>query len=170
MSNFSNNFLDKLQKYSEKFNSNKVLDNLQTYNEKFHSALDDFSNSYINYKLYPEYSEHKTNYLNYKNIIESLQSNVFISSNDVQNNIDLLNNLTKILKKELGNAKKKNAELLKYLKNVTNDSNGSLLLIEQAKSLYLQKYISNITLLIGIIILFFTIFTVFYKNNAVNIH
>jgi hypothetical protein len=153
MSNVSDNFLNKLK----------------TYSEKFHSALDDFSNAYINYKLYPQYDEHKNTFLNYKGIIESLQAEVFISTNDVQKNIDNLTEMTRELNKKINSVKKNNTDLQKYLNDITNDSNGSKLLIDQSKSLYIEKYISNITLLIGSIILLVTLFKVYHKKTITQI-
>ena len=149
MSNISDNFLNKLK----------------TYSEKFHSALDEFSNAYINYKLYPQYDEHKNTYLNYKGIIESLQAQVFIATNDVQKNIDDLTEMTKELNKKINSVKTNNKNLQKHLNDIMNDSNGSKLLIDQSKSLYIQKYISNITLLIGSIILLITLFKVYHKKT-----
>ena len=71
----------------------QIINKLNTYTDKFYSVLDDFSNSYINYKMYPEYNEHANIYANNKAIIESLQADVFIATNDVQQNIDTLNGL-----------------------------------------------------------------------------
>uniref|UniRef100_A0A6C0D6M4 Uncharacterized protein n=1 Tax=viral metagenome TaxID=1070528 RepID=A0A6C0D6M4_9ZZZZ len=148
-----------------KFSSSNILDKLQTYSEKFHSALDDFSNAYINYKLYPQYEEHKNTYLNYKGVIESLQADVFIATNEIQKNIEMITESTKDLNSKINSAKKNNTNLQKHLNDVMNDSNGSHLLIKQTKSLYIQKYILNITLFIGSIMLLFTMFKVYQKKT-----
>jgi hypothetical protein len=147
--------------------SENSLNKLQTIGEKFNSALDDFSNSYVNYKLYPEYKDYEKIYSNSKRIIEQLQADVFVTTNDVQNNIDQLNKLLKNINKEIDSEKIKNTDLIKYLKDIMSDSDSSDLLMNQSKSLYVKKYISNITLLIGCILLLFSLFK-FYGKSVVN--
>jgi hypothetical protein len=144
--------------------SENSLNKLQTIGEKFSSALDDFSNSYVNYKLYPEYKDYEKIYSNSKRIIEQLQADLFVTTNDVQNNIDQLNKILKNINKEIDSEKTKNIKLIKYLKDITSDSDSSDLLMNESKSLYVKKYISNITLLIGSILLLFSLFKVYGKN------
>lgn len=141
-----------------------VLTKLQTNTQKFYSALDDFSSSYLNYKMHPDYTEYKQIYINSKGIIESLQAELFISTNDVEKNIGELNKLISSLNNKLTAEKEKNAKLNRALTSVNADSNGSDLLALQSKTLYTEKYLYNITLFIGICLLFYTIFKVYSKK------
>jgi hypothetical protein len=70
----------------------------------------------------------------------------------------------KNINKEIDSEKTKNTDLIKYLKDIMSDSDSSDLLMNQSKSLYVKKYISNITLLIGCILLLFSLFKVYGKS------
>jgi hypothetical protein len=75
--------------------SDAILSKLESNTQRFNSALDDFSNSYLNYKMYPNYNEYQQIYANSQGVIDALQAEVFIATNDVQKNIDNLNKLVK---------------------------------------------------------------------------
>jgi hypothetical protein len=145
--------------------SDNIEYKLNTINDKFYSALDDFSNSYINYKMFPGQNEYQQIYLNAKGIIESLQADVFIATNEVQNNIDNLTDLISDLNTKISSEKSKNTLLKSKLNEVSSDSNGSGLLLNESLTLYFNKNLSNITMTIGIIIVFITTFTVYSQNK-----
>jgi hypothetical protein len=141
--------------------SDEILNRLQTNTEKFYSALDDFSSSYLNYKMYPDYSEYRQIYANSQGVVESLQADLFISTNDVEKNIGELNKLISNLNTKLITEKEKYAKLTSDLTSVNADSNGSGLLSMQSKTLYFDKYVYNITLIVGILVLFYSLFKVY---------
>jgi hypothetical protein len=138
--------------------SDEILNRLQTNTEKFYSALDDFSSSYLNYKMHPDYSEYSQIYANSQGVIESLQAELFISTNDVEKNIGELNKLISNLNTKLITEKEKYAKLTSELNSVNADANGSELLSIQSKTLYFDKYVYNITLIVGILVLFYSLF------------
>ena len=139
----------------------QILDKLNAYTSKFYSALDDFSDSYINYKLYPGYSENQNIYANNKAILESLQADVFVATNDVQRNIDTLNGLITDLNAKINIEKTKNTTLKSQLSQLMSSSNGADLLIGEASELYKMQWLSNVTLFIGIFLVLITLFKVF---------
>lgn len=141
----------------------QILDKLNAYTSKFYSALDDFSDSYINYKLYPGYSENQNIYANNKAILESLQADVFVATNDVQRNIDTLNGLITDLNAKINIEKTKNTTLKFQLSQLMSSSNGADLLIGEASELYKMQWLSNVTLFIGIFLVLITLFKVFSK-------
>jgi hypothetical protein len=145
--------------------SDEILTKLQTNTQKFYSALDDFSSSYLNYKMYPDYSEYRQIYANSQGVIESLQAELFISTNDVERNIGELNRLISNLNTKLITEKEKYTTLTSELNSVSSDSNGSGLLALQSKTLYSEKYIYNITLVIGICVLLYSLFKVYSKKT-----
>jgi hypothetical protein len=144
--------------------SDAILSKLESNTQRFNSALDDFSNSYLNYKMYPNYNEYQQIYANSQGVIDALQAEVFIATNDVQKNIDNLNKLVKELNTKIAGEKTKQTTLKSQLSGVTSDSNGSGLLAIQSKTLYFDKYVYNITLIIGIFILFYSLFKVYAKK------
>ena len=139
----------------------QIINKLNTYTDKFYSVLDDFSNSYINYKMYPEYNEHSNIYANNKAIIESLQADVFIATNDVQQNIDTLNGLIEDLNAKINAEKTKNTGLKSKLSQITSSGNGSDLLIGESTDLYKMQRLSNIALAIGIFLILLILFKVY---------
>jgi len=141
----------------------QILDKLNAYTSKFYSALDDFSDSYINYKLYPGYSENQNIYANNKAILESLQADVFVATNDVQRNIDTLNGLITDLNAKINIEKTKNTTLKFQLSQLMSSSNGADLLIGEASELYKMQWLFNVTLFIGIFLVLITLFKVFSK-------
>jgi peptidoglycan hydrolase CwlO-like protein len=141
--------------------SDTILDKLNESSEKFYSALDDYSDSYVNYKLYPDYPEYQRIYANNRANIEALQADVFVATNNVQQNIDNLNSLIEDLNQKMSSEKTKNNELKSTLSEILSSSNGSSLLINQSRSLYLEQYISNITLVVGILVIFLSLFKVY---------
>jgi peptidoglycan hydrolase CwlO-like protein len=141
----------------------QILDKLNAYTSKFYSALDDFSNSYINYKLYPGYSENENIYANNKAILESLQADVFVATNDVQRNIETLNGLITDLNSKISAEKNKNATLKSQLSQLMSSSNGANSLIGESSELYKMQWMSNVTLFIGIFLVLITLFKVFKK-------
>jgi hypothetical protein len=144
--------------------SDAILSKLETTTQKFNSSLDDFSSSYLNYKMYPEYNEYRQIYANAQGVIDSLQAEVFISTNDVEKNIENLNTFIKNLNAKITIEKTKQATLTSELSGVNSDSNGSGLLTIQSKTLYFDKYVYNITLIVGILILFYSLFKVYSKK------
>jgi hypothetical protein len=149
---------------SSNLNPETFLEKLNEYNDKFFSSLDDLSNSYINYKMYPEYNEYQQIYATSKGNVESIQADVFVATNNIQNNIDSLNNLITDLNKKISTEKKKNTKLKSELANISSDSKGSVLLTMESNSLYLNQYILNATMGTGIIIVLFALFNVYSKK------
>jgi len=145
--------------------SDAILSKLETITQKFDSSLDDLSESYLNYKMYPEYNEYERMYSNTSGIIDSLQADVFVSTNDVQRNIDNLNRLISDLNKKIASEKIKQTKLKAELVNINSQANGSGLLTIQSKTLYFDNYVYNITLIVGIIILFYSLFKVYSKKS-----
>jgi len=144
----------------------QIFDKLNAYTSKFYSALDDFSNSYINYKLYPGYSENENIYANNKAILESLQADVFVATNDVQRNIDTLNSLITDLNAKIATEKTKNTTLKSQLSQLMSSSNGADSLIGESSELYKMQWLSNVTLFIGICLILITLFKVFSKPTV----
>jgi hypothetical protein len=145
--------------------SDVILSKLETITQKFDSSLDDLSESYLNYKMYPEYNEYGRMYSNTSGIIDSLQADVFVSTNDVQKNIDNLNKLISDLNKKIAAEKIKQTKLKAELVNINSQANGSGLLTIQSKTLYFDNYVYNITLIVGILILFYSLFKVYSKKS-----
>lgn len=146
----------------------QFMDKINTYSEKFNSVLDDFSSSYVNYQLNPGYSENQNIYSNNKAIIDALNADLFVATNNIQTNIDTLTGLISDLNTKIASQKTINTDLKSTLNQVSATGNGADLLIGEASDLYKMQRLSNITLAIGIFLILVTLFKVFsYPRTAV---
>jgi hypothetical protein len=102
-------------------------------------------------------------YANNKAILESLQADVFIKTNDVQQNINTLNSLIADLNAKLSPEKTKNTNLKAQLSQLTSSSSGADLLIGETSEMYKIQWLSNITMFIGFFLVLITLFKVYVK-------
>ena len=146
-----------------------ITEKLNTYKDKFYSMLDDFSNSFINYKLYPGYSENENIYSTNKSNLESIQANIFIATNNANQNIENLHEYIDDLHKKLTKEKNKHSILQKKMHQTGSSSDGSGLLIDETNDLYKLQRITNIGMVIGILATLLLLFKVFSnpKQNTV---
>ena len=145
----------------------QILDNLNTYTNNFYSALDEYTNSYVNYQLYPQYNETQNIYNNNVANLESLQADVFVATNNVQQNINTLNQLIADLDAKLTAAKATNSDLNAQLTQLLASSNGADILIGESTELYKMQWLSNSTLFVGIFLVLYVLFKVYAPRTQV---
>ena len=132
---------------------------IDTISNQFTSTLDAFASSYMNYSKNPEYNEYAQIYANNKGNIQSLNAELFVTTNDLQSNIDNLINVISNLNSKITVEKTKHTQLQTTLAQLEGRGNSSSVLIDNSKELYKVQYISNITIVLGI---FFTLWLLFY--------
>lgn len=132
---------------------------IDTLSNQFSSSLDAFASSYMNYSKNPEYNEYAQIYANNKGNIQSLNAELFVTTNDLQSNIDNLINVISNLNSKITVEKTKHTQLQTTLAQLEGRGNSSSVLIDNSKELYKVQYISNITIVLGI---FFTLWLLFY--------
>ena len=91
---------------------------MNTYSELFPSVLDEYKRSYINYNKNPDYNEYSQIYSKNKGALHTLNSNVFVLTNDIQKNMDNLNKQIAILDIRINQEKSINANLKKTWSSV----------------------------------------------------
>jgi hypothetical protein len=96
----------------------KNYEKLNTYSELFPSVLDEYKRSYINYNKNPDYNEYSQIYSKNKGALHTLNSNVFVLTNDIQKNMDNLNKQIAILDIRINQEKSINANLKKTWSSV----------------------------------------------------
>ena len=116
-----NNLVGQAKQFDEKIN------NLKT---QFFSALDDFKKYYVYYNKNPEVSEFQNYYVNSKGQLQTMSSDIFLITNDIDKNIEILDKSMASIAVSLENEKKLNGELMKLLSNLENTQNGSEILID----------------------------------------
>ena len=144
----------------------QIYDKLNIYSEQFPSVLDDFKKSYIIYNKNPDYDEYSQIYTKNKGALHSLNTNVFVLTNDVQKNIDDLNSKITELDNKIIDQKSINKDLKTRFANLNGTNNGAYELNDDTKELYKIQYISNITIVVGIIGVIGLLFSVFSKPKV----
>jgi preprotein translocase subunit Sss1 len=95
---------------------------INTYSELFPSVLDEYKRSYINYNKNPDYNEYSQIYSKNKGSLNTLNSNVFVLTNDIQKNIDNLNKQIVVLDSKITEEKNINSDLKKTWGSVKGTS------------------------------------------------
>ena len=132
--------------------SKQFDEKINTIKTQFFSALDDFKKYYVYYNKNPEVNEFQNFYINSKTQLQSMSRDIFLTTNNIDKNIELLDKSMKIVSIKLENEKKLNGELMKVLTNLENTQNGSEILIDDSKDTYNTQYYYNWEMFIGILI------------------
>jgi hypothetical protein len=139
---------------SKKFQlpSKQFDEKIESIKNQFFSALDDFKKYYVYYNKNPEVNEFQNFYVNSKGQLQNMSRDLFLTSNDIDKQIDILEEAIKTMSQLLKEEKQLNGELKTLLKNIHNTHVGSEILIDDSKVMYNQQYYYNWELIIGIMI------------------
>ena len=129
---------------------NEQINNIKS---QFFSALDDFTKYYVYYNKNPEVNEFQNYYANSKNQLQTMSKDLFLTTNNIDKNIEFLDNEMLKISIKLENEKKLNKEMSKLINNLQNTQNGSEILIDDSKTKYNLQYYKNVEIFIGILIL-----------------
>lgn len=152
----TNEIPNKSQQFDEKINN---------IEKQFFSALDDFKKYYVYYNKNPEVNEFQNYYVNSKGQLQSISKDLFLTTNDINKNIEILDNDMKEVSTELNKDKKIYDESIKLLGNLQNTKNGSEILINDSKEEYNKQYYYNVELICGILIVGLILGTFFKKKS-----
>lgn len=150
----TNEIPNKSQQFDEKINN---------IEKQFFSALDDFKKYYVYYNKNPEVNEFQNYFLNSKSQLQSMSKDLFLTTNDISKNIEILDNQMKDIPVKLNDEKKIYDELMNTLGNLQNTKNGSEILINDSKKEYNEQYYYNFELIGGILIVGVILGTFFKK-------
>jgi len=147
--------------------SKQFNEKINTIKSQFFSALDDFKKYYVYYNKNPEVNEFQNYYVNSKGQIQNMSRDLFLITNDIDKNIEILNKNMLAISLQLDNEKKLNKEISDLISNLENTQNGSEMLIDDSKSKYNSQYLINCELIIGIffVSLLFGKFVLQKSNN-----
>ena len=129
------------------------LSKINTLKEKLPSILDDFKKYYIFYNKNPEYTEYQQMFENIKSNLQSINSELFMTSNNIEKDTESINNRLQKINILIRKEKMKNQQLKKKLGIVEKKYNGSDELISDYKEMYNLDYLNNFALLFGVILL-----------------
>jgi len=129
------------------------LSKINTLKEKLPSILDDFKKYYIFYNKNPEYTEYQQMFENIKSNLQSINSELFMTSNNIEKDTESINDRLQKINILIQKEKMKNQQLKKKLGIVEKKYNGSDELISDYKEMYNLDYLNNFALLFGVILL-----------------
>lgn len=142
----------------------KFTQKLETLKSQLPSILDDFKKYYVFYNKNSEYLEYEQMFQNIKGHLNTVNSDLFSLSNNVQINTDEINKKLFSLNTLIKQEKKRNRELKTKLGIVEHKNNASTELITDYKEIYGYDYLRNWGLFLSILVAVFTITQVFKKT------
>lgn len=139
-------------------------DKLNTIVQQFSSVLDDFKKYYVFTNKNPEVDEYQNFYLENESQLQHFNKEIFLIQNDIETDISRLNYIVSRLNSKLSSEKELKDELTKLVNNLKENESGSNIMLTDSKYIYSQKYLLNVELVFGIIILSYLLYNIF-KNK-----
>jgi midasin (ATPase involved in ribosome maturation) len=139
---------------------------INTIKSQFFSALDDFKKYYVYYNKNPEVNEFQNYYVNSKGQLQNMSRDLFLTTNNIDKNIDTLDKQMSAISAQLDDEKKLNKEMMELIANLENTQNGSEVLIDDSKERYNQQWTRNIEMFLCIIFISVRLFgNSFFKSS-----
>jgi len=135
-------FIGQAQQFDEKIN---------TIKNQFFSALDDFKKYYVYFNKNPEVNEFQNYYASSKGQLQSMSKDLFLTTNDINKQIEDLNTEMVSVSVKLQVEKTLNQELTDRLQNLEKTQNGSEIMLDDSKSAYNIQYYKNWQMFIGVV-------------------
>jgi hypothetical protein len=143
-------------------------DKINTIKTQFFSALDDYKKYYVYFNKNPEVNEFQNYYSTSKGQLQSMTRDLFLISNNIDKNIEILDNQMSSISLQLADEKNLNKEMEQLIANLQNTQNGSEVLIQDSKDKYNIQYLKNWELFAGIVITGILLSTIFKKKIPVS--
>jgi peptidoglycan hydrolase CwlO-like protein len=138
---------------------------LEALSSQFNSVLDDYKKYYIFSNKNPEYQDYVTGYSNAESTIQTINSKLLKILNDSETKLNKLLQDAFDINSQIEDEKKENEKLKTNLALMKSNTNGSKEMISNYKELYKEKYISNVTLFLGLFFSTYIIFKVYVKKT-----
>ena len=145
-------------------NASKYKHKLADYAESFPHMLDDFKKYYIFFNKNPNVNEYEQMFSSMKTNIQQIISQVFVTTNEIQQNIDDLNIHILDLNREIKKEKTKNLDLKKKLDVLNSESDATGIMIDNYRETYNIQYFINFLILLGILLVCFLLSSVSIKE------
>lgn len=138
---------------------------LDTLNNQITPILDDFIKYYLFYNKNPDYAEYQQMFENIKNNLNTINSELFILTNNVEGNLQDLNKRFLKLNELILIAKNKNHQLKQQLGIVEQKNNSATEMISNYNQLYDMSYAKNWGIFLSIILSCSALYIVFKKET-----
>jgi hypothetical protein len=146
--------------------SKQFNEKINTIKSQFFSALDDFKKYYVYFNKNPEVNEFQNYYANSKGQLQTMSRDLFLTTNNIDKNIDILDKQMSSMSAQLDDEKKLNKEMMKLISDLENTQNGSEVLIDDSKERYNQQWTRNVEMFLCIIFISVRLFgNSFFKSS-----
>jgi len=143
----------------------KYSDTINNLSQQFFSILADFKKYYVFYNKNPEVNEYANFYLNSKSQLQNINRQLFETTNSIQRDIIILNNLVNQYNSKLIYEKDLHEELMQIIGRLKNSKLGAATMLLDTKYSHNKQYYWNMEIGGGIIMLTFLLFVLFRKGN-----
>lgn len=140
---------------------------IESYLNGIDILLGDMKKYYILAKMYPANEEYQEKLSVCINDINSVLSNLFVLSNELQVNIDTISEELVKTDKSIDSEKQLHLKLKRHMTDLKDKSNASKEMINDYKKEYDLRYLRNWALLLSSILCIYAI-SKFYSNNPAN--
>jgi len=147
--------------------SKQFNEKINTIKSQFFSALEDFKKYYVYYNKNPEVNEFQNYYVNSKSQLQGMSRDLFLTTNNIDKNIELLDQKMAAISVQLDDEKKLNKEMMELIANLENTQNGSEILIDDSKAKYNNQYWRNWEIFIGTVIVCILLSKLFKNNDKI---
>jgi rubrerythrin len=130
----------------------QYYDKLSVCSQKYPSILDEFKRYYVIYNKHHEYQEYANIFSSTKGQLAELNKEVFVVTNDVQKNTDVLTKNSENLVMQLEQLKEENENLKKTLASSSGTNKSADEMNEDAKEEYKFQFLRNLSMFLGDII------------------
>ena len=138
--------------------------NIHTYSTKFPGILDNFIQAFKNHLKSPLDTATTSIYGTAESNLHSIISDLFITTNNIQNQINDKNTILSRLANQIDDEIIKQTTLNEKLKQIEGNNNGAAEMIDNTLETYKSQYTSNILIILGIFLTLWLLFTIFKKQ------
>ena len=140
--------------------------NIHTYSTRFPGILDNFIQAFKNHLKSPIDTATTSIYGTAESNLHSIISDLFITTNNIQQQINGKNTILSTLDKNINDEIAKQTKLNEKLTQIEGNNNGAAEMIDNTLETYKSQYTSNILIILGIFLTLWVLFTIFKKQNV----
>lgn len=140
--------------------------NIHTYSTRFPGILDNFIQAFKNHLKSPADTATTSIYGTAESNLHSIISDLFITTNNIQQQINGKNTILSTLDKNITDEITKQTTLNEKLTQIEGNNNGAAEMIDNTLETYKSQYTSNILIILGIFLTLWVLFTIFKKQNV----
>jgi len=137
---------------------------LQALRDSYECNMKSFKEYYTLTKMYPNDKTYTSGYNSSRSNLIQLSKNLFLLNNLIQQDIDSLHKQSVNVNKTIQESESKKSGLVSKLNFLSGEVNGAIQMSQDYKILYIEQYVSNIAMVIGIIASFGATYYVFSKR------